>query len=73
MLSIGPVNRAACLVAVAATLGVCGCSSNERSVVVYVSEDQVFAEPILRDFERDTGIQVKAVYDPEEAKSAGVM
>jgi iron(III) transport system substrate-binding protein len=40
---------------------------------VYVSEDQVFAEPILRDFERDTGIQVKAVYDTEEAKSAGVM
>ncbi len=43
------------------------------TVVVYVSEDQVFSEPILRDFERETGIQVKAVYDTEEAKSTGAM
>ena len=42
-------------------------------VVVYVSHDEVFSEPILKDFERDTGITVKAVYDTEETKSAGVM
>ena len=42
-------------------------------VVVYVSEDQVFSEPILKDFERDTGIRVNAVYDTEETKSTGVM
>ncbi len=47
--------------------------SNTRVVVVYVSEDQVFSEPILRDFEKETGIKVKAVYDTEEAKSTGVM
>jgi iron(III) transport system substrate-binding protein len=44
-----------------------------ETVVVYVSHDQVFSEPILKDFERDTGIKVKAVYDTEETKSAGVM
>ncbi len=44
-----------------------------RTVTVYVSEDQVFSEPILRDFERETGIKVKAIYDTEEAKSTGVM
>ena len=43
------------------------------SVVVYVSEDQVFSEPILKDFERDTGITVKSVFDTEESKSTGVM
>src|ERR671919_1711887 len=43
------------------------------TVVVYVSEDQVFSEPVLKDFERDTGIQVRAVYDTEETKSTGVM
>ena len=53
--------------------GLLGCSSKEQGVVVYVSEDQVFSEPILRDFERDTGIRVMAVYDTEEAKSTGVM
>ncbi len=44
-----------------------------KEVVVYVSEDRVFSEPILRDFERDTGIKVRAVYDTEETKSTGVM
>lgn len=43
------------------------------TVVVYVSHDQVFSEPILKDFEMETGIQVRAVYDTEETKSAGAM
>ena len=43
------------------------------TVVVYVSHDQVFSEPILRDFEKETGIQVRAVYDTEETKSAGTL
>jgi len=42
-------------------------------VTVYVSEDQVFSEPILKDFERETGIKVNAIYDTEEAKSTGAM
>jgi len=49
-----------------------GCSSPDE-VVVYVSEDQVFSEPILRDFQQETGISVRAVYDTEEAKGTGVM
>lgn len=44
-----------------------------QSVVVYVSEDQVFAAPILEGFQTQTGIKVKAVYDTEESKSTGVM
>ena len=47
--------------------------TKSQAVVVYVSEDQVFSEPILRDFEKETGIKVKAVYDTEEAKSTGAM
>jgi iron(III) transport system substrate-binding protein len=46
---------------------------DDNVVVVYVSEDQVFSEPILKDFERDTRTRVRAVYDTEETKSAGVM
>ena len=49
-------------------------SPNEtQSVVVYVSHDEVFSEPILRDFEKETGIRVRAVYDTEETKSTGAM
>lgn len=51
----------------------CGQRTTTNEVVVYVSEDRVFSEPILRDFERDTGIKVKAVYDTEETKSTGAM
>lgn len=55
-------------------ISVFGCGRKvTNEVIVYVSEDQVFSEPILRDFERDTGIKVKAVYDTEETKSTGAM
>jgi iron(III) transport system substrate-binding protein len=51
-----------------------GCGQKKADeVVVYVSVDQVFSEPILKDFEKETGIHVKAVYDTEEAKGTGVM
>src|SRR6266480_4693232 len=46
--------------------------TSSQTVVVYVSEDQVFSEPILKDFERDTGITVKSIFDTEESKSTGV-
>jgi len=48
-------------------------ATSSRTVVVYVSEDQVFSEPTLKDFERETGITVKSVFDTEESKSTGVM
>jgi iron(III) transport system substrate-binding protein len=47
-------------------------ATSSRTVVVYVSEDEVFSEPILKDFERETGITVKSVFDTEETKSTGV-
>ena len=58
---------------VATVIALPGCFSKQQSVVVYVSEDQVFSEPILKDFERDTRIAVKPVFDTEESKSTGVM
>ena len=49
-----------------------GCQRSSPEVVVYTSEDQVFSEPILKDFEKISGIKVRAVYDTEETKSTGV-
>jgi iron(III) transport system substrate-binding protein len=43
------------------------------AVVVYTSQDQVYSEPILRDFERETGIRVRAVYDSEAVKAVGLV
>ncbi|NOZ21850.1 MAG: extracellular solute-binding protein [Planctomycetes bacterium] len=73
------MKKAIAILAISATVAIwfSGCgknrSSNAGTVVVYVSEDQVFSEPILKGFEKETGIQVKAVYDTEEAKSTGAM
>lgn len=43
-----------------------------EEVVVYTSVDQIFSEPILRDFEKKTGIKVKALYDVEASKTVGL-
>ena len=50
-----------------------GCKNNPDVVVVYCTVDQVFSEPVLQDFEKETGITVRAVFDTEETKSTGVM
>jgi iron(III) transport system substrate-binding protein len=61
------------LVTASALLAGLGCQRNVREVVVYTSIDQVFSEPILKDFERETGIRVRPVFDTEETKSTGVL
>ncbi len=48
-------------------------SSKKREVTIYVSEDRVFSEPILKEFEKRSGIKVHALYDSEESKSTGIM
>lgn len=45
----------------------------QQEVVVYTSLDQVFSEPILKAFEKKTGIKVKAVYDSEATKTTGLV
>src|SRR5918996_5571952 len=43
-----------------------------RTVTVYVSTDRVFSEPVLREYQRRSGVTVNAVYDTEETKSTGL-
>lgn len=49
------------------------CSRPANEVVVYTSVDQVFAEPVLNDFAKETGLRVRPVFDTEETKSTGVV
>jgi iron(III) transport system substrate-binding protein len=44
----------------------------ERAVTIYVSTDRVFSEPVLREYEKQTGVRVSPVYDTEETKSTGL-
>ena len=64
------------LVAVALGAVACGRSESsapeERTVTIYVSTDRVFSEPVLREYERRSGVTVNPVYDTEETKSTGL-
>lgn len=62
------------LVCVLALVVGCGKDSPPTpEVVVYTALDRVYAEPILRQFERETGIKVRAKYDAEAAKTTGLI
>jgi iron(III) transport system substrate-binding protein len=42
------------------------------AVTVYAAQDQVYAEPILKEFETETGIKVRAIYDSEATKTVAI-
>jgi iron(III) transport system substrate-binding protein len=44
----------------------------QRTVTIYVSTDRVFSEPVLREYEKRSGIRVNTAYDTEETKSTGL-
>jgi iron(III) transport system substrate-binding protein len=59
------------LALMAALLGGCG-GHQEPTVIVYCAQDQVFAEPLLAEFTRQTGIKARAVFDSEAVKTVGL-
>ena len=50
----------------------CGCKDRSPEVVVYTSQDRLYAEPIFTDFTRATGIKVRPLFDTEAAKAVGL-
>lgn len=49
------------------------CRPRGEAVIIYTSVDQLFSEPILDRFEEETGVEVRAVYDVEAAKTTGLV
>ncbi|MEY4385525.1 MAG: hypothetical protein RLY20_808 [Verrucomicrobiota bacterium] len=47
-------------------------NSELPTVILYCAQDQTYAEPLLKQFEKETGIKVKAVYDSEAVKTVGL-
>jgi iron(III) transport system substrate-binding protein len=75
-MTLGSSRTFGCLLILVTVLSfslVVACGARGSEVVVYVSLDQPFSEPILKTFERETGIKVKAVYDVEAAKTTGLV
>jgi iron(III) transport system substrate-binding protein len=61
------------IAALAGLLVLAGCGGKSPEVVIYTSQDEVYAEPIFKDFETETGIRVRAVYDSESVKTVGLV
>ncbi|TET33448.1 MAG: extracellular solute-binding protein [Planctomycetota bacterium] len=51
----------------------CGCTGEQNVVVVFTSLDKEFSAPVLKRFEKETGIKVKAQYDDEAVKTVGLV
>lgn len=60
-------------IAVLAAAALAACAPKPRAVIVYTSVDQVFSEPVLRAFERQSGVTIRSVFDTEETKSTSVL
>ena len=60
------------LLALAILMIGCGGAAPEE-IVVYTSVDDVFARPVARQFEQETGMTVRLVPDTEETKSTGLV
>src|ERR1700723_979911 len=62
------------LLAVSSLLLLAACRPHESQVVVvYTSQDEVYAEPIFQKFEQQTGIHVQPVFDSEAVKTVGLV
>ena len=74
-------NRSTVLIPVIAALALAGLwlsilpgsGSDAKTLVVYCAHDRIFAEQILDDFSRETGIRIQARYDTEATKSLGLI
>jgi iron(III) transport system substrate-binding protein len=50
----------------------CGFFGGRGQVVAYCAQDQEYAEPILGEFSKQSGIKARAVYDNEAVKTVGL-
>src|SRR5262245_13718057 len=53
-------------------LAAAGCSRRESRVVLYCAQDKEFADELLADFTRETGIRVDSKFDTEANKSVAL-
>ena len=65
------MRRAHLLVLILTTPFLLGCE--RADVVIYSALDQVHSEPLIKKFERDTGLTVRARYDQEAVKTVGLV
>ena len=58
---------------VVSIIGLVAGNSFAREVVIYTSVDQIFSEPILKNYQKKTGVKVRTVFDVEASKTTGLV
>lgn len=58
---------------VVAALALAGCARGPQPLVIYCAHDSIYAEKILREFEKRSGIPVVMRFDSEATKSLGLV
>jgi iron(III) transport system substrate-binding protein len=53
--------------------GLTACDTSRETVVIYTSVDQVYSEKLFREYEKQTGVRVRATYDIEADKTVGLV
>lgn len=71
-MNLAPAARLARQLGFATLALLTGCA-DEPDVVVYCALDQIFAEDLLAEFERQSGLEVRAEFDVEAAKTVGLV
>jgi iron(III) transport system substrate-binding protein len=67
-----PIATVLAFCASAAFVAAYAAPSANQEVVVYTALDQVYSEPILKQFEKEAGITVRVRYDTEASKTTGL-
>ena len=70
--SAAPTHLFRALLLAASTVFSSGCAE-EPDLVVYVAHDQIHSEPLIRRFEDETGLSVRAEFDVEANKTIGLV
>ena len=68
----GPILLALVAILVVALFALFTHAKSRAQVIAYCAQDQIYAEAIFHDFEKQTGIRVRAVYDSESVKTVGL-
>jgi iron(III) transport system substrate-binding protein len=67
------ISCAAILIVVPLLLLVSCTTDKKDEVIIYTAVDREYAEPVFSEFQKKTGIIVKAVYDVEASKTTGLV
>ena len=73
MTDLDVLKRVSGIAALALLIACAGCTSDPRpEIVVYSALDSQFSEPLLKQFETESGVRVRARFDTESTKTVGL-